>query len=100
TRVGGATREVRLELDPARLLALNVTVADLSRQLRRIQLESSGGRTELGSGEQAVRTLATALSAAELADRDIVLSDGRHVRLGSLGRLEDTVAERRSDRKS
>ncbi|AKU13204.1 acriflavin resistance protein [Azoarcus sp. CIB] len=96
TRVGGATREVRLELDPARLLALNVTVADISRQLRRTQLESSGGRTELGSGEQAVRTLATAMSAAELADMEIVLSDGRHLRLGSLGRLEDTVAERRS----
>ncbi|NMF96858.1 efflux RND transporter permease subunit [Aromatoleum toluolicum] len=96
SRVGGATREVRLELDPDRLLALNVTVADISRQLRRIQLESSGGRADLGSGEQAVRTLATALSAAELADMEIVLSDGRNVRLGSLGRLEDTVAERRS----
>ncbi|MCK0505467.1 efflux RND transporter permease subunit [Aromatoleum anaerobium] len=96
SRVGGATREVRLELDPARLLALNVTVADISRQLRRIQLESSGGRADLGSGEQAVRTLATARSAAQLADMEIVLSDGRHVRLGNLGRLEDTVAERRS----
>jgi len=96
SRVGGATREVRLELDPARLLALNVTVADISRQLRRIQLESSGGRAEMGGAEQAVRTLATATSAAQLADMEIVLSDGRHVRLGQLGRLEDTVAEQRS----
>ena len=32
TRVGGATREVRVELDPARLLALNATAADISRR--------------------------------------------------------------------
>ena len=34
SRVGGADREVRVELDPARLLALNTTAADVSRQLR------------------------------------------------------------------
>src|SRR5881409_3164416 len=39
TRVGGATREVRVELDPARLLALNATAADISRQLRQTQRE-------------------------------------------------------------
>lgn len=31
SRVGGVTREVRVELDPARLLALNATAADVSR---------------------------------------------------------------------
>ena len=36
SRVGGVTREIRVELDPARLLALRVTVADVSRQLRQI----------------------------------------------------------------
>jgi multidrug efflux pump subunit AcrB len=96
SRVGGASREVRLELDPARLLALNVTVADISRQLRQIQMESSSGRADLGGAEQAVRTLATAMSASQLAEMEIVLSDGRHVRLGKLGTLEDTVAEQRS----
>src|ERR1700712_2614732 len=47
TRVGGATREVRVELDPARLLALNATAADISRQLRMVQQEASGGRADL-----------------------------------------------------
>jgi multidrug efflux pump subunit AcrB len=96
SRVGGVIREVRIELDPARLFALNVTVADLSRQLRQVQQESAGGRTDLGGAEQSVRTLATLKTAAELADMDIALSDGRHVRLGSLGKIEDTIAERRS----
>ena len=42
SRVGGVTREIRVELDPARLLALRVTAADISRQLRQIQQEASG----------------------------------------------------------
>ncbi|MCU0938806.1 MAG: efflux RND transporter permease subunit, partial [Burkholderiaceae bacterium] len=55
-RVGGVSREVRVELDPARLLALNATAADISRQLRQIQQEASGGRTDIGGAEQSVRT--------------------------------------------
>ena len=62
-RVGGVTREVRVELDPARLLALNVTAAEISRQLREVQQEAPGGRTDLGGAEQSVRTIATVQTA-------------------------------------
>jgi multidrug efflux pump subunit AcrB len=96
SRVGGVTREVRIELDPPRLLALNVSAADVSRQLRSLQQEASGGRVDLGGGEQSVRTVATVQSAAELAGMDITLSDGRHVRLDQIASVSDTVAERRS----
>ncbi len=48
-----STREVRVELDPPRLLALNATAADISRQLRQIQQEASGGRADVG-GARAV----------------------------------------------
>ncbi|MEO7337249.1 MAG: efflux RND transporter permease subunit, partial [Caldimonas sp.] len=50
-RVGGVSREVRVEVDPARLQALNTTAADISRQLRRVQQEASGGRTDIGGAE-------------------------------------------------
>jgi multidrug efflux pump subunit AcrB len=96
TRVGGVTREVRVELDPARLLALNATAADISRQLRQIQQEASGGRADVGGAEQSVRTIATVASADELAAMEITLSDGRRVRLDQVARVSDTVAERRS----
>ena len=95
-RVGGVDREVRVELDPDRLLALRVTAADISRQLRLIQREDSGGRADLGGAEQSVRTLAKVQTAAELADMDISLSDGRRIRLGQVATVTDTVAERRS----
>ncbi len=95
-RVGGVTREIRIELDPARMLALNATAADVSRQLRQIQQEASGGRTDVGGSEQSVRTIATVQSAAELAAMDIVLSDGRRVRLDHLAEVSDTVGEQRT----
>jgi multidrug efflux pump subunit AcrB len=95
TRVGGVSREVRVELDPARMLALNITAADVSRQLRQIQQEASGGRADLGGAEQSVRTLATVQTAQELGAMEVTLSDGRHVRLDAIAKVSDTVAERR-----
>ena len=95
TRVGGVSREVRVELDPARMLALNITAADVSRQLRQIQQEASGGRADLGGAEQSVRTLATVQTARELGAMEVTLSDGRHVRLDAIANVSDTVAERR-----
>ncbi|MFX8067273.1 efflux RND transporter permease subunit, partial [Acinetobacter baumannii] len=76
TRQGGVDREVRVQLDPVRLQALNVTAADISAQVRGMQQEAPGGRGNIGGQEQAVRTLGTVKSARELAQMDIPLSDG------------------------
>jgi len=95
-RVGGVTRQVLVELDPLKLQALNATAADISRQLRQVQQEASGGRTDLGGAEQSVRTIATVRSADELARMEIVLGDGRRIRLDQVAKVQDTVAEKRS----
>ncbi|MDP2761715.1 MAG: efflux RND transporter permease subunit [Sideroxyarcus sp.] len=95
-RVGGVTRQVRVELDPLRLLALNLTTAEVSTRLREIQQEAPGGRTDLGGLEQSVRTLGTVKTAAELAQIEIALKDGRSVRLAQVANVSDTIAERRS----
>ena len=96
SRVGGVTREIRVELDPARLLALRATASDVSRQLRQIQQEASGGRSDISGAEQSVRTIATVKSAEELGALEIALSDGRRIRLDQLASVTDTVAEQRS----
>jgi len=95
SRVGGVTREVRVELDPLRLQALGASAADISRQLRETQREAAGGRTDVGGGEQSVRTIGTVQSAAELASMEIALSDGRRIRLDQVADVRDTVAEPR-----
>jgi multidrug efflux pump subunit AcrB len=95
-RVGGVTREIRVELDPARLLALNASAADISRQLRQVQQDAAAGRAELGGSQQQVRTLATVQSAEELAAVELVLSDGRPIRLDQVATVVDGSAEPRS----
>ncbi|MEO5772072.1 MAG: efflux RND transporter permease subunit, partial [Burkholderiaceae bacterium] len=95
-RVGGVTRAVRVELDPARLLALNVTAAEISRRLREVQQEAPGGRTDLGGAEQSVRTIATVQTAQALGALELPLVDGRSIRLDQVATVNDGVAERRS----
>jgi multidrug efflux pump subunit AcrB len=95
-RIGGLNREIRIELDPLKMAALGVTAADISRRLKLVQQESPGGRGDIGGAEQSVRTIATATTAAELAELDISLADGRRIRLGQLAKIEDATAERRS----
>ena len=93
TRVGGVSREVLIELDPTRMSALNVSAALISQQLYRIQQESAGGKANIGGANQSVRTLATVRSVAEIAALDMVLPDGRKLRLDQIARVSDTTAE-------
>jgi multidrug efflux pump subunit AcrB len=95
-RVGGVSRELRVELDPSRLLALGVTAAEVSRQIKQVQQEAPGGRATLGGAEQSLRTIGTVQSAAELAAMDIPLTDGRRVRLDQVATVSDTLAETRA----
>lgn len=96
TRVGGVSREVRVDLDPDRLLALHTTAADISRQLRQVQQEASGGRVNFGGAEQSVRTLATVQTAEEMGAIELALGDGWRIRLDQVATVKDSVAEPRS----
>jgi len=96
SRVGGVTRQVHVDIDPNKLQALGATAADISRQLRQVQVESAGGRFDLSGSEQPVRTLATVTSADQLNAMQIALSDGRRVRLDQVARISDTIAEPRA----
>ena len=95
-RVGGVTRQVEVELDPEKLLALNATATDITRQLRLIQQDASGGQTKIGGSEQSIRTIATVKTATEIGAMDLALSDGRHIRLDQVASIRDGIAERRS----
>jgi multidrug efflux pump subunit AcrB len=100
-RVGGVTREIRVALDPSRLQALGVSAAEISRQLRQVQTESAGGRTDIGTGEQPVRTVATVKTAQQLGELELAIggaggSAGRSVRLSDVATVSDTTAEPRS----
>ncbi len=95
-RVGGVTREVHIDLDVTRMQSLGMTAAEVSRQLKQTQQEGSGGRMELGSGEQSVRTLATVKTAKEVGQIEIATSRGTTVRLDQIATVSDTLAKPRS----
>ncbi|HLF11685.1 MAG TPA: efflux RND transporter permease subunit, partial [Gammaproteobacteria bacterium] len=96
TRVGGVSREIRVDLDPDRMAALGATASDVSRQLRRIQAEYPGGEARVGGLEQTVRTTGTIGSVYDLAALPIALSDGRSVRLDTIADIRDQAAEQRA----
>ena len=96
TRSGGVDREIRVALDPRKLLALGVTAASVSAQLRATNVDLAGGRGEIAGQEQAIRTLAGTRKVADLAALPIVLGGGRHARLDELGTVSDASAEPRT----
>ncbi len=93
-RIGGVQREVHVEIDPVRLTGLGITAAQVSRALRTVQQESSGGRGQIGGAEQAIRTIATVREARELAALSIVIANGRSVRLDEIATITDSAGER------
>ena len=95
-RVGGVERQIHIALDPQRLQALGASAADISRQLKQMQSDSSGGRTDVAGGEQAVRTLGSVSDAQTLSRISVTLADGRRLRLDQVATISDTVAEPRS----
>ncbi|MGE0350174.1 efflux RND transporter permease subunit [Hydrogenophaga sp.] len=92
-RVGGVDREVQVLLDPLKLQALGTTASDISRQLAKVQIESAGGRVDLGGSQQPLRTLSSLQSAEAISRLELSLSDGRRIRLDQIAEIKDTVAE-------
>ena len=94
-RAGGVDREIRLRLDPDRLMALGITASQVSEQLKNENVNQPGGRTTLGSAEQTIRTIGSVTDVAKLADMRLSLSDGRSAKLSDLGLVESSWAEPR-----
>lgn len=95
-RVGGVTREIRVSLDPDRLLAYGISAGDVNRQLRATNVDLAGGRGEVAGREQAIRTLAGKTNVKELAATMIALPGNRHVRVDQLGTVIDAFEEPRT----
>jgi multidrug efflux pump subunit AcrB len=95
-RGGGVSREIRVELDPARMQALGVTAVEVNEQLRALNLDAAGGRAQVGGGEQAIRVLGGAKSAAALGESQLILPGGKSVRLSEIADVRDSIEEVRN----
>jgi len=95
-RSGGVSREIRVEIEPQRLQALGLTAYEVNEQLRSLNLDAAGGRADVGGGEQSIRVLGGAKTAAALAETQIFANGGRSFRLREIADVHDGVAEVRS----
>ncbi|MGI0481884.1 efflux RND transporter permease subunit [Geminocystis sp. CENA526] len=92
-RIGGLDREVRVDLDPKRLQAYNITATQVNEQIRNLNLNLSGGKAEIGGQEQNIRTLGSALTVRQLANYRVILDNGDTIPLNQLGTVKDDFAE-------
>lgn len=95
-RLGGVNREVRVSLDPERLLALGVTADQVNTAMRELNTNVPSGRGEIGGREQSIRTIGSATSVEDLSRLSVPISGGRWVQLSDVAKIEDTSSEPRN----
>ncbi len=95
-RGGGVSREIRITLNPALMQAQGLTASQVNQQLRQLNLNAAGGRTEIAGSEQSVRVLGNATNAFQLSQARINVGGGRTVKLADIATVTDAYAEQRS----
>lgn len=88
-RVGGTDREINVSVDPDRMAALGVSIAQLNEGLRRTSRDDPGGMANLGGSEQPLRIVNAADSIDELRSTRIPLPGGRSIRLDDVATIGD-----------
>lgn len=94
-RVGGVSREIQIELNTERLQSLGLTAADVSQQLRALQMDLGAGRIKLGGADQTLRTASNTKTADDIARLPISTATGATT-LGQIASVRDTIAEVRT----
>jgi multidrug efflux pump len=96
-QIGGDRKyAMRIWLDPDRLAAYRVTVADVEDALRRQNLEVPAGRIESQQREFSVTSRTDLNTVPQFADIALKQAGGYTVRLRDVGRIEESAASERS----
>src|SRR5580698_9025350 len=95
SRSGGVNRRTR-RAPAARMQAFGITAVQVNQQIRQLNLDSPGGRAQVGGAEQAIRVLGGAHTALQLADTQIALPGNRFARLSDIANVRDGIGEVRS----
>ena len=90
---GGRARRIDVELDPARILALDVHPADVHREIGGLDLVREAGTIRVGGLDHTVTFRGAAGSIASLRRLPVLTDRGRVVRLGDIAVVRDTLEE-------
>jgi HAE1 family hydrophobic/amphiphilic exporter-1 len=94
--VGGAAREIRIELNPASLRAYGISPAQVVAALDRENQEVPAGRIQREDSERLVRITGRVTDPMAFGDVTIVVRNGVPVRVRDVGNVVDGTAEKRS----
>ena len=95
--IGGRRREIQIWVDPDKLRAFNVTVAQVADAVRAQNMEVPGGRVEEGARELTVRTMGRIVEPSEFNNL-VVANQGTYaVKLSDVGYAEDGAEEPRTE---
>ncbi|WP_263415754.1 efflux RND transporter permease subunit [Terriglobus albidus] len=94
--VGGARREIHVNVDPERLRAYSLTITDVVNAVRQQNLELPGGSLNAGTREFTVRTMGRLTTATQFNDIAIAPRQGYVVKVSDVGSAEDSYAEPRT----
>ncbi|MDL2226952.1 efflux RND transporter permease subunit, partial [Deltaproteobacteria bacterium OttesenSCG-928-M10] len=90
---GGLTREIHVEVDPAKVKALNLNLHNFINLIRAENLTEAGGEIDRGRLQVAVRTLGEFTSLEELGSTVVAYGkNGALVRLREIADISDTWA--------
>lgn len=91
--IGSPTEEVLVTLDPQRLAALNLTVADVSRQIRASDAKSSAGQIRGAVGEMLIEVAGELKTIQRIENIPIQISDGSFCSLQNVATIEKSVTD-------
>ena len=94
--VGGQARQINVVLDPMKLRAQKLTVADVARALGAQNLQMPSGSMKVGPTEYTLRTMGRVGNMREMEAITVANRDGRTITVGDLGRAEDSTEEMES----
>ncbi|MEP6920413.1 MAG: efflux RND transporter permease subunit [bacterium] len=95
--IGGRNREIQVWVDPDKLKAYNVTVAQVAAAVRAQNLEVPGGRIEEGARELTVRTMGRIVNTADFNNIAVANRGTYSVKLSDVGYAEDGAEEPRTE---
>jgi HAE1 family hydrophobic/amphiphilic exporter-1 len=93
---GGATRQIKVQLDGDALVAYGISPAQVSTALARENTETPAGRVFRGDQERMVRVTGKIRDPMAFADVVVTVRNGAPIRVRDLATVVDGIADRRS----
>src|SRR5215210_3831620 len=94
--IGGRQREIQVWVDPDKMRAFNVTVAEVAAAVRSQNMEVPGGRVDEGTRELTVRTMGRIADPASFNNLVVATRGNYQVKISDLGYIEDGAEEQRT----